>query len=109
MNLLKLLFALIIIAFVAAITIGNLQPVTLVVYPFEGALTLPLILALYIVLVIGVIAGGLLSWFGGIPTRVALKVTRDELAKLKAQQIEKAAPSNIAPSKPSNNLPSVSD
>ena len=75
---------------VVALAVVNNQPVTLVLDPFNPSapffsLTVPLYVVFFATLALGVLIGGVGSWFGQGHVRRAARQSRREAARLKAE------------------------
>jgi len=75
---------------VVALAVVNNQPVTLVLDPFNPtapffSLTIPLYVVFFATLAVGVLVGGVGSWFGQGHVRRAARQSRREAARLKAE------------------------
>lgn len=73
-----------------ALAVVNNQPVTLILDPFNPsapflALTVPLYVVFFATLALGVLVGGIGSWFGQGHVRRAARQSRREAARLKAE------------------------
>lgn len=80
-----------------ALAVVNNQPVTLILDPFNPsapflALTVPLYAVFFATLALGVLVGGIGSWFGQGHVRRAARQSRREAARLKAE-MERQHPS----------------
>lgn len=95
MKLRTLLISLPIAIVLVALALANRAPVTLSLDPFAGAtpayaVTMPLFLALFVTLIIGILIGGGIAWFSGLRKRRALgrrvKLMKRDLAAATAPE-----------------------
>lgn len=112
MKLRTLLISLPIAIVLVALALANRAPVTLSLDPFAGAtpayaLTMPLFLALFLTLIVGILIGGGVAWFSGLRQRRAL----GKRVKLMKRDLAAAAatPEPPAPASPPGaaNLPTA--
>jgi uncharacterized integral membrane protein len=101
MKLRTLLISLPIAIVLVALALANRAPVTLSLDPFAGAtpayaVTMPLFLALFLTLIIGILIGGGVAWFSGLRKRRALgkrvKLMKRDLAAAGSSPPEPQAP-----------------
>ena len=81
----RLLIAVPLLALLVVFALSNTQLVKLGLWPFDYALELPLSLAVVIALGIGVLAGGLVVWFGEWSRRRHAREAEHRVRLLEAQ------------------------
>ncbi len=90
-KLVRLILALVGIVVVVAFAIANRAPVTVSFYPVPFAFTLPVFGLVLISLVVGVILGGLATWFGASRFRRNARRNRREVRAYQAEAEQRRA------------------